>query len=164
MVDLATQLIQRKSGKYDPTDLEDRYETRLRALIDAKLAGGGLVTEAERPVERGTSSTSWRRSREASRRRRPQTNRRSRQRHPKRQTAVRRALSCRSRVGRAKRQSPRFKPSPRSNRCLVGRREKRRWLSLRRLRKPGIFDSLRGRVTVLLRDTVCRVTCARLEP
>ncbi len=53
MVELATQLIQRKSGKYDPADLEDRYETRLRALIDTKLAGGGLVTEAERPIERG---------------------------------------------------------------------------------------------------------------
>jgi DNA end-binding protein Ku len=53
MVELATQLIQRKSGKYDPADLEDRYETRLRALIDAKLTGGGLVTEPERPIERG---------------------------------------------------------------------------------------------------------------
>jgi DNA end-binding protein Ku len=49
MVDLAMQLIQRQSGKYDPADLEDRYETRLRALIDAKLAGGGLVTESDRP-------------------------------------------------------------------------------------------------------------------
>ncbi|WP_158803512.1 Ku protein [Acidisoma sp. L85] len=53
MVDLAMQLIQRQSGQYDPADLEDRYETRLRALIDAKLAGGGLVTEPERPIERG---------------------------------------------------------------------------------------------------------------
>jgi DNA end-binding protein Ku len=53
MVDLAMQLIQRQSGKYDPADLEDRYETRLRALIDAKLAGGGLVTEPEQPIERG---------------------------------------------------------------------------------------------------------------
>jgi DNA end-binding protein Ku len=35
MVDLAMQLIQRQSGKYDPSDLEDRYETRLRAMIDA---------------------------------------------------------------------------------------------------------------------------------
>jgi DNA end-binding protein Ku len=30
MVDLAVQLIKRQSGKYDPADLEDRYETRLR--------------------------------------------------------------------------------------------------------------------------------------
>jgi DNA end-binding protein Ku len=50
MVDLAMQLIQRQWGKYDPADLEDRYETRLRALIDAKLAGGGLATESKRPL------------------------------------------------------------------------------------------------------------------
>jgi DNA end-binding protein Ku len=53
MVDLAMQLIERQSGKYDPADLEDHCEVRLRALIDAKLAGGGLVTEPERPIERG---------------------------------------------------------------------------------------------------------------
>ena len=41
MVQLATQLIQRQAGKYDPGDLEDRYETRLRAMIDAKLKGEG---------------------------------------------------------------------------------------------------------------------------
>ena len=39
MVDLATQLIKRQTGKYDPADLEDRYENRLRAMIDAKVAG-----------------------------------------------------------------------------------------------------------------------------
>ena len=50
MVDLAAQLIKRQSGRYDPADLEDRYETRLRAMIDAKVQGGGLVTEAERPA------------------------------------------------------------------------------------------------------------------
>ena len=48
MVDLAMQLIKRQSGKYDPADLEDRYETRLRAMIDAKLHGDGLMTEADR--------------------------------------------------------------------------------------------------------------------
>jgi DNA end-binding protein Ku len=50
MVELAIQLIKRQSGRYDPADLEDRYETRLRAMIDAKLQGDGLVTEAERPA------------------------------------------------------------------------------------------------------------------
>ncbi len=51
MVDLAMQLIKRQSGKYDPADLEDRYETRLRAMIDAKLHGDGLISETEkRPV------------------------------------------------------------------------------------------------------------------
>ena len=39
MVALATQLVQRQSGKYDASDLEDRYETRLRAMIEAKLNG-----------------------------------------------------------------------------------------------------------------------------
>jgi len=42
MVQLATQLVQRQSGKYDASDLEDRYETRLRAMIDAKLKGEGV--------------------------------------------------------------------------------------------------------------------------
>jgi DNA end-binding protein Ku len=49
MVDLAMELIKRQSGKYDPADLEDRYETRLRAMIDAKLQGGGLITETDKP-------------------------------------------------------------------------------------------------------------------
>jgi DNA end-binding protein Ku len=52
MIDLAMQLIKRQSGKYDPADLEDRYETRLRAMIDAKLQGGGLITEPDTPKPR----------------------------------------------------------------------------------------------------------------
>jgi DNA end-binding protein Ku len=42
MVQLARQLIDRQTTKYDPSDLEDRYETRLRAIIDAKLKGEGI--------------------------------------------------------------------------------------------------------------------------
>jgi DNA end-binding protein Ku len=42
MVALAKQLIDRQTTKYDPSDLEDRYETRLRAMIDAKLKGEGV--------------------------------------------------------------------------------------------------------------------------
>jgi DNA end-binding protein Ku len=42
MVQLATQLVERQSGEYDAADLEDRYETRLRAMIDAKLKGEGI--------------------------------------------------------------------------------------------------------------------------
>jgi DNA end-binding protein Ku len=49
MVELATQLIKRQSGAYDPADLEDRYETRLRAMIDAKIHGGGLTSETDAP-------------------------------------------------------------------------------------------------------------------
>ena len=45
MVQLATQLIQRQAGRYDAADLEDRYETRLRAMIDAKLKGEGVNLE-----------------------------------------------------------------------------------------------------------------------
>jgi len=50
MVQLAKQLIERQSGHYDPLDLEDRYETRLRAMIDAKLKGEG-IEEADDPDE-----------------------------------------------------------------------------------------------------------------
>ena len=44
MVELATQLVQRQSGKYDASDLEDHYESRLRAMIEAKLKGEGIDT------------------------------------------------------------------------------------------------------------------------
>jgi len=47
MVQLATQLIERQTGRYDPADVEDRYETRLRALIDAKMKGEGLEPAPE---------------------------------------------------------------------------------------------------------------------
>ena len=47
MLALAVQLVDRQTGKYDPSDLEDRYETRLRALIEAKLKGEGADVEAE---------------------------------------------------------------------------------------------------------------------
>ena len=52
MVQLATQLIDRQTGRYDPADVEDRYETRLRALIDAKLKGKGLEPEEEEQPDR----------------------------------------------------------------------------------------------------------------
>ena len=45
MVSLAKQLIKRQEGIYDPSDVEDRYETRMRAVIDAKLKGQGLTPE-----------------------------------------------------------------------------------------------------------------------
>jgi DNA end-binding protein Ku len=52
MVSLATQLIERQSAQYDAADTEDRYETRLRAMLDAKLKGEGVETEEESPAER----------------------------------------------------------------------------------------------------------------
>jgi len=42
MVKLAIQLIDRQTSRYDATDIEDRYEARLRAMIDAKLKGEGI--------------------------------------------------------------------------------------------------------------------------
>jgi DNA end-binding protein Ku len=42
MIKLAQQLIERQAGNYDPADWEDRYETRLREVIDAKLKGEGI--------------------------------------------------------------------------------------------------------------------------
>ena len=52
MVQLATQLIDRQAGRYDPSDVEDRYETRLRAVIDAKLKGKGFEPEEEDQTDR----------------------------------------------------------------------------------------------------------------
>jgi DNA end-binding protein Ku len=45
MIQLAKQLIDRQTGRYDPADIEERYETRLRAVIDAKLKGEGVEPE-----------------------------------------------------------------------------------------------------------------------
>ena len=46
MVALATQLIRRQNGKFQPDDTEDRYEAKLREVIDAKLKGEGITSEA----------------------------------------------------------------------------------------------------------------------
>jgi DNA end-binding protein Ku len=46
MVKLATQLVDRQTAVYEPADIEDRYETRLRAMIDAKLKGEGIELDA----------------------------------------------------------------------------------------------------------------------
>jgi DNA end-binding protein Ku len=53
MVKLAMQLIDRQTGKFDPADMEDRYEVRLRELIEAKLRGEGIQPEAPPEAERG---------------------------------------------------------------------------------------------------------------
>ena len=45
MVKLAVQLIDRQTSDYDPADLEDRYETRLRAMLDAKIQGEEIPEE-----------------------------------------------------------------------------------------------------------------------
>ena len=53
MVQLAKQLVARQVGVYDPSDVEDRYETRLRDVIAAKLTGEGARQETVVAVERG---------------------------------------------------------------------------------------------------------------
>jgi DNA end-binding protein Ku len=53
MVKLALQLIERQAGRYDPADMEDRYEARLRAVIEAKLKGEGIEPVEEAEPERG---------------------------------------------------------------------------------------------------------------
>ncbi len=52
MVQLATQLIDRQAGRYDPADVEDRYESRLRSVIDAKLKGEGVEPEDDEEPDR----------------------------------------------------------------------------------------------------------------
>ena len=39
MIDLATHIIDKKKGKFDPSKFEDRYESALLAMIKAKKAG-----------------------------------------------------------------------------------------------------------------------------
>ncbi|MGA9864855.1 MAG: Ku protein [Acetobacteraceae bacterium] len=55
MVKLAVQLIDRQTSVYDPSDIEDRYETRLRAVIDAKLKGEGVAAEEAPAVAAGSN-------------------------------------------------------------------------------------------------------------
>lgn len=45
MVALAMQLIKRQSGKFQPGDTKDRYEAKLREVIEAKLRGEGITQE-----------------------------------------------------------------------------------------------------------------------
>ena len=52
MVALAVQLIDRQTAKFQPGDMEDRYEARLREVIDAKLAGEDIQAPADRDDER----------------------------------------------------------------------------------------------------------------
>ena len=46
MLALATQLIDRQTAKFDLSDMEDRYEARLREVIAAKLKGQGVKPAA----------------------------------------------------------------------------------------------------------------------
>ena len=50
MVDLAVELIERKSGSFKPDEFENHYHTALKELVDEKLKGLG-----ELPTASGTS-------------------------------------------------------------------------------------------------------------
>ena len=39
MVDLAVELIERKSGKFEPEEFENHYHTALKELVDQKMKG-----------------------------------------------------------------------------------------------------------------------------
>ncbi|MDR3529012.1 MAG: Ku protein [Rhodopila sp.] len=53
MVRLAVQLIDRQTGKFDPAIMQDRYEMRLREVIDAKLRGEGLQPIKREEADQG---------------------------------------------------------------------------------------------------------------
>ena len=46
MVQLALQLVDRQTAPFEPGDMEDRYEARLREVIAAKLRGEGIAQAA----------------------------------------------------------------------------------------------------------------------
>ncbi|MBL6454659.1 Ku protein [Belnapia sp. T6] len=49
MVRLATQLVDRQTQRFEPADMEDRYEARLREVIEAKLRGEEEPEPEEEP-------------------------------------------------------------------------------------------------------------------
>ena len=53
MVELATELVERKSGRFKPAAFEDHFETELRKLIELKAKGKKIVAEPEVEPERG---------------------------------------------------------------------------------------------------------------
>ncbi len=51
MIDLAVQLIEKKSGPFDATNFEDHYGTALKELVQEKMKGHTVVAkEVERPT------------------------------------------------------------------------------------------------------------------
>ncbi|PZF77960.1 Ku protein [Aestuariivirga litoralis] len=53
MVDLVTELIGRKQGRFRPEAFEDHYETELRKLIQRKAKGETIVSEPEEEAPKG---------------------------------------------------------------------------------------------------------------
>jgi DNA end-binding protein Ku len=57
LLDLATTLIEKKTGKFDASEFHDRYVDALRDLIERKRKGRKTSTEEEdeKPVSRGSN-------------------------------------------------------------------------------------------------------------
>lgn len=55
MVDLAMQLITKKSAAFHPEKYEDRYQTALKELVQAKLKGRKIVTPSEEARPKGAN-------------------------------------------------------------------------------------------------------------
>lgn len=53
MVDLAVELIERKSGTFEPEQFENHYQQALRDLVDQKMKGQKIVAPLEEPVAGG---------------------------------------------------------------------------------------------------------------
>jgi len=47
----AAELIRRQTSPYQPSDIDDRYERRMREMIQAKLKGEGITPEAVAPTQ-----------------------------------------------------------------------------------------------------------------
>ena len=53
MVDLAVELIDRKSGKFKPEEFENHYATALRELVEKKMKGQKIIAPHEEAAPRG---------------------------------------------------------------------------------------------------------------
>lgn len=53
MVALVTQLIERQNGTFHPDDTQDRYEAKMREVIEAKLKGEGIAPEETAEPDHG---------------------------------------------------------------------------------------------------------------
>jgi DNA end-binding protein Ku len=57
MVDLAVELINRKSGKFKPEEFENHYATALKELVEKKMKGRRSLprTRRQRPAVRSST-------------------------------------------------------------------------------------------------------------
>ena len=53
MVDLAVELINRKSGKFKPDEFENHYVTALKKLVEKKMKGQKIIAPHEETAPRG---------------------------------------------------------------------------------------------------------------